>query len=945
MPAWTLDQVAQHSSSESCWVIIQDHVYDVTEFLPEHPGGADIILKHAGRDATAVYIPIHPSDALDKNLPPTKHLGPISAEASQSLASAQKNRKKTKDEQRVEEAAKRKPPLSRILSLRDMESVALRTLSSKAKAFYTSAADDEITFDENVRAFSRFFFNARVMRPVSRCDPSTTILGFKSSIPVFVSGAALAKLGHPEGEANITRGAAQTGITQMVSFNASLSYSDMMDAAVPSQALFFQLYKHIDDSISEERVREADALGYKAIFLTVDTVTLGNRERDVRNIWEAEDEERGAPTYWSENDAPEGETVLLGTAGSNRSLEGFRDQDMTWERTIPWLRRITKLPIVLKGIQCVEDAVLAAEAGVEGILLSNHGGRQLEYSMPPLEVLYKIRLQRPDVFEKLEVYIDGGISRGTDVIKALCLGAKAVGLGRAFLYAQSVYGAAGVVKIVQILRKEIVTAMRLVGASTIDDLRPEMEHPGGANIILKHAGRDATAVYVPIHPSDALEKNLPPAKHLGLISAEASQSLASAQKNRKKTKDEQRVEEAAKRKPPLSRILSLGDMETVALQTISSKAKAFYTSAADDEITFDENARAFSRFFFNARVMRPVSECDPSTTILGFESSIPVFVSGAALAKLGHPEGEANITRGAAQTGITQMVSFNSSLSYSDMMDAAIPSQALFFQLYKHVDDSISEKQVREADALGYKAIFLTVDTVVTGNRERDIRNVWESEDEEKGAPRYWSESDIPEEETIPAGTARTNRSLGAFKDKDMTWDKTIPWLRKITKLPIVIKGIQCVEDAVLAAEAGVQGILLSNHGGRQLEYSMPPLEVLYRIRLQRPDVFDKVEVYIDGALPGHCAENPAQPRITGGVSRGTDVIKALCLGAKAVGLGRPFLYAQSAYGVAGVVKIVQILRKEIVTAMRLIGASTIGDLCPEMVERVDWQPRLPAKL
>jgi len=186
------------------------------------------------------------------------------------------------------------------------------------------------------------------------------------------------------------------------------------------------------------------------------------------------------------------------------------------------------------------------------------------------------------------------------------------------------------------------------------------------------------------------------------------------------------------------------------------------------------------------------------------------------------------------------------------------------------------------------------------------------------------SAGQIDNGEVNMAGTAG---AMVQNDDRDMTWEKTIPWLRSVTKLPIVIKGVQCVEDAVLAAEAGVDGILLSNHGGRQLEYSLPPIEVLYRLRRQRPDIFGKLEVYIDG-----------------GITRGTAVLKALCLGATAVGLGRPFLYAQSAYGAAGVVKIVRILEREIVTAMRLLGASNVKDLRPEMIERVDWQP-LGAKL
>ncbi|KAF8203685.1 FMN-dependent dehydrogenase-domain-containing protein [Pholiota molesta] len=476
MAPLTLDQVAQHNSKSSCWVIIQNKVYDVTEFLDEHPGGAAIILKYAGRDATAVYEPIHPPDALDNNLESSKHLGPLEAGAADSIQKNRQNVRKTADELRVEQARKRMPPLDRILSLSDMENVARQVLSHKALAYYSSASDDEITNNENARAFARFFFQARVMRRVSKCDPSTTILGFKSSIPVFVSGAALAKLGHPEGEANITRGAFKGGIIQMVSSNASLSPKGIMEAADQSQTLFFQLYKHRDDDTAEKRVRDIEQLGYKAIFLTVDAVVPGNRERDIRSPWVLEEQENG-PVYHQPSTAemPQGEVNIFGTAGA---LIANDDRDMTWEKTIPWLRRISKLPIVIKGL--FFDAVLAADAGVDGILISNHGGKSLFFltktSLPPMEILYLLRLQRPDIFNKLE----GGISRGTgkviqctNITYSKC---KAVGLGRPFLYAQSAYGAAGVSKMIEILAREITTAMRLVGASSIDSLRPEMIH-------------------------------------------------------------------------------------------------------------------------------------------------------------------------------------------------------------------------------------------------------------------------------------------------------------------------------------------------------------------------------------------------------------------------------------------------------------------------------------
>jgi len=383
----------------------------------------------------------------------------------------------------MERAQREKPPLNQILNIQELENVARNVLSFKALAYYASAGGDEITHQENIRAFSRLFFNARVLRPIGNCDPSTTILGFKSRIPLFVSGAALARLGHPLGEVNITKGCGKNAIIQMVSNNASFSFDEIAAARVShSQPLFFQLYKRKDDKVAAEKVREVEALGFNAIFLTVDAPVAGSRERDIRAPFVLKEQERLAELEARRKDGAlpdqpqdiyESDEVVdvLGTAGG---LLSAADTDMSWEKTIPWLKSVTKLPIVIKGIQCVEDAVLAAEAGVAGIVISNHGGRQLDYSMPSIEVLYRLRKTRPDVFDKLEVYMDGGVRRGTDVVKALCLGAKAVGMGRPFLYAQSAYGEAGVEKLIHLMEREIILAMRLVGATRVEELVPEM---------------------------------------------------------------------------------------------------------------------------------------------------------------------------------------------------------------------------------------------------------------------------------------------------------------------------------------------------------------------------------------------------------------------------------------------------------------------------------------
>ena len=191
--------------------------------------------------------------------------------------------------------------------------------------------DRALAHTENLRAFSRFFFHPRVLRAVSRCDPSTTILGCESSLPIFVSSAALAKLGHPLGETNITRGAGQTGIIQTVSTNASFSPSEIAAARVSSnQPLFFQLYKRRNDSEAEMLVKEVEALGYNAIFLTVDAIIAGRRDRDIKAPFVLEGQEKEVTKQQPSVEGPqEEEEDMLGTSGA---FVAANDVDMTWEK-------------------------------------------------------------------------------------------------------------------------------------------------------------------------------------------------------------------------------------------------------------------------------------------------------------------------------------------------------------------------------------------------------------------------------------------------------------------------------------------------------------------------------------------------------------------------------------------------------------------------------------
>ncbi|PVF94761.1 FMN-dependent alpha-hydroxy acid dehydrogenase [Serendipita vermifera] len=335
--------------------------------------------------------------------------------------------------------------------------LAREMLSSTAWAYYSSSAENEASHKNNLSSFGRYWFRPRVMRAVGEVDLSTTILGIPTSLPIFVSPAALAGLGHPEGEVNITRAVGREQIIQGISSNASRSIEDIAAAKLADQPLFFQLYLNKDREKSAEILRKVERLGFKAVMLTVDAPVLGKRERDIKNRPPSEDKED------------------TGRTGVAAQMDSYFEVNLEW-RDITWIKSKTSLPVIIKGVQTVEDVELAIEHGAAGVLISNHGGRQLDYAPAPIDVLYELRQKRPDVFDKAEIYIDGGIRRGTDVLKALALGARAVGLGRPFLYANGTYGERGVTRLIRILEEELDTNMRLVGARKVSELTSEMVH-------------------------------------------------------------------------------------------------------------------------------------------------------------------------------------------------------------------------------------------------------------------------------------------------------------------------------------------------------------------------------------------------------------------------------------------------------------------------------------
>lgn len=462
-------EVAKHNSRESCWIIVHGKVYDVTDFLDEHPGGSRIILKYAGQDATEAYEPIHPPDAITTNLPVEKHLGVIDEST---VTKAVKE--VTAEEMARQAALAARPPLENILNMHDFEVIAKAVIPDKAWAYYSSGSDDEITIRENRTAFQRVWFRPRILRDVSVVDWSTTILGQKSSLPLYISATALGKLGHPDGELCLTRAAAKHGVIQMIATLASCSFDDIVNAQANNQTFFLQLYVNRDREITRKYVQHAEARGVKGLFITVDAPQLGRREKDMR--MKQVDDDAGA-------EVQKGQDVKK-DQGVARAISSFIDPSLSW-KDIPWFKSITKMPIILKGVSTAEDAVLAYEAGVQGIVLSNHGGRQLDTARSGLEALVEVvaalraKGYWPD--PKFEIYVDGGVRRASDVLKALALGAKAVGVGRAFLYAFCAYGEAGVERAIQIFRDEFEMNMRLLGVRTIDELRPEMVDASALN--------------------------------------------------------------------------------------------------------------------------------------------------------------------------------------------------------------------------------------------------------------------------------------------------------------------------------------------------------------------------------------------------------------------------------------------------------------------------------
>src|SRR3989442_1332370 len=327
--------------------------------------------------------------------------------------------------------------------------------------YIAGGAEDEVSLRRNREAYDKWALRPRILTDVSKRDTRAVVLGERVTMPILAAPTSFHALVHPDGEVATARGVAAAG-TIMVASTISTKPLEEVSAAVDAPG-WFQLYVYKARTVREELVQRAVKAGYKALCLSVATPILGRRERDERNAFTL------PPGFGIANLKPAGldgmPEVDHGSAFA-QYVANLLDPSISWEG-VEWLKSVSPLPLVVKGIMTAEDAVLAVDHGVEGIVVSNHGGRQLDSTLGSLDAL-------PDVVAavrgRIEIYLDGGIRRGTDVLKALALGANAVLVGRPVLWGLALGGAEGVQAVLGQLRTELDTAMALVGRATVKDI-------------------------------------------------------------------------------------------------------------------------------------------------------------------------------------------------------------------------------------------------------------------------------------------------------------------------------------------------------------------------------------------------------------------------------------------------------------------------------------------
>jgi 4-hydroxymandelate oxidase len=353
-----------------------------------------------------------------------------------------------------------------LINLFDYEREAEKRIPPSHWGYIAGGANDEVTLGANRTAFDRILIRYRTMVDVSTRDLSTTVLGTPVSMPVLVAPTAMQKLAHADGECGTARAARAAGTLMVTSTTATTGLRDVC-AAAPGP-IWFQLYLYRDRSKSRALIEEAVRAGYTGVVLTVDAPALGRRERDIRlgftlpkNLTIANAADAGMEVV------PDASEEASGLMLHFRSLH---DAALV-PKDITWVREVSGLPVIVKGIVRGDDAARAVEHGASAIVVSNHGGRQLDTSIPSIQALPEVV---DAVGDRAEVYVDGGVRRGTDVLKAVALGARAALIGRPVLWGLGVNGEAGVRGVLELLRQELDLAMALSGVRNVVEIKRDL---------------------------------------------------------------------------------------------------------------------------------------------------------------------------------------------------------------------------------------------------------------------------------------------------------------------------------------------------------------------------------------------------------------------------------------------------------------------------------------
>jgi 4-hydroxymandelate oxidase len=349
-------------------------------------------------------------------------------------------------------------PWTTFLTIHEFQRAARRALPRPAYDYYRSGADAERTLRDNERAFARYAIHYRVLADVAERDVSIELFGERLATPVLIAPTAYHRMAHADGERGTARAAERAGSLMVVSTLATTALEEV--AAASAAPKWFQLYVHKDRGFSRSLVERAVAAGYRAIVLTVDTPLLGRRLADARNGFCLPDGLVMANLVDARTDRPLHGSELAAYVAARH------DASLTW-RDVEWLAGASPLPVVLKGIVRPDDAARALDHGARGVLVSNHGARQLDTAPATIDVLAAVV---DAVAGRAPVLLDGGVRWGTDVLKALALGARAVLVGRPVLWGLAVGGEDGVALVLDLLRAELSRAMALAGARTIADL-------------------------------------------------------------------------------------------------------------------------------------------------------------------------------------------------------------------------------------------------------------------------------------------------------------------------------------------------------------------------------------------------------------------------------------------------------------------------------------------